>query len=129
MNSDNRSSIAKEKPRLLVILWLALLGLLLLSAFASQKNLGSWNLPISLVIAALKIGILCWFYMDLRRAPGLVRLAAAAGLIIVSLLFGLAAVDFGPRKRSAAEWQRPEVVQPTVQYGAQGEGINKSANP
>ncbi|MEK0083961.1 cytochrome C oxidase subunit IV family protein [Benzoatithermus flavus] len=82
-----------------VAVYLALLVLLAATTAASFVDLGVWNAVVNLGIAALKAGLVAWFFMELRRAAALVRLAAVAGLFWLVLLFGLGFADFLTRTR------------------------------
>ena len=46
------------------------------------------------------------FFMDLRGAGALLRIAALAVLLWLALLFGLGWSDFGTRSISPAAWSR-----------------------
>ncbi|ACL61628.1 cytochrome C oxidase subunit IV family protein [Methylobacterium nodulans] len=73
--------------------WAALLGLLTLSYFAAFWKLGSLTTAIGFGIAAVKALLVLVFYMELKEARGLVRLAAAAGFIWAGVLFALTLSD------------------------------------
>lgn len=64
----------------------ALLVLLAVTAGLSLLNLGAWGLPVALAIAATKALFVAVFFMDLRAAPAVTRLAALAGLFWFGLL-------------------------------------------
>ncbi|MBY0294708.1 MAG: cytochrome C oxidase subunit IV family protein [Methylobacterium sp.] len=73
--------------------WAALLALLALTYFAAFWKLGVGTTAIGFAIAAIKAALVLAFFMELRKACGLVRLAAAAGLIWTSVLFALTLSD------------------------------------
>jgi cytochrome c oxidase subunit 4 len=87
--------------RSLILVWAALMALLALTVGVTVSPLAAWRLPASLAIAAAKMALIVWIYMDLRREPGLTRLAAVAAIVLLALLFGLAGVDAYVRGWSA----------------------------
>jgi cytochrome c oxidase subunit 4 len=87
--------------RSLVLVWAALMALLAMTVGVTFSPLGGWRLPTSLTIAAAKAALIAWIYMDLRREPGLTRLAAAAALVLLAVLVGLAGLDAYLRAVSA----------------------------
>jgi hypothetical protein len=56
----------------------------------------------SLIVLAL--------FMDLLRAPALLRIAAGLGFALLALLFGLTGVDYATRVSPPAPMQRPAQV-------------------
>jgi cytochrome c oxidase subunit 4 len=77
--------------------WLALLALLALTVALSFAPLGPFRLAASLLIAGAKAALIGWIYMDLRRASGVVRLAAIAAFVLLGVLIVLACVDAAAR--------------------------------
>lgn len=75
------------------LIWLALLALLLTSCGTAYIPLGSWNAPIGIVIAFVKASLVAVLFMELDRSRALIRLAGAAGLLFVLVLFGLTTLD------------------------------------
>jgi cytochrome c oxidase subunit 4 len=92
--------------------WAALLGLMLLSLGSAYLKLGAWNMVAGLVIAAVKAAIVAWFFMRLRTSGPLIRLAAAAGLGVLAILFGLSGVDYVTRAQTPSTVQRPQQLLP-----------------
>ena len=75
-------------------IWAALVVLLAMTfgyAFLPDAPL---KLPVSLAIAAAKALLIATFFMQLRQATGLVRMAAIAGVAWVSLLYIIAFADY-----------------------------------
>jgi cytochrome c oxidase subunit 4 len=101
---------SKHSGRGLVLTWLALLALLAASAASAWLPLGWINSAISLSIALVKALLVLVVFMRLRRAHSLVRLAAAAGLCTLVLLFALAGADYATRTETRAPWQEPAAV-------------------
>jgi cytochrome c oxidase subunit 4 len=88
--------------------WAALLGLMLLSLGSAYLRLGPWNMVAGLVIAAIKSAIVVWLFMRMRTSGPLIRLAAAAGLGVLAILFGLSGVDYATRAQTPSSVQRPQ---------------------
>jgi cytochrome c oxidase subunit 4 len=96
------------KPLHVFVAWAALIALMLASLGSAYVPLGPWNSVISLAIAAVKIALVLWWFMQLRRAGALLRLCAAVGLFMLALLFGLSGLDDATRDRRAAPVQAPQ---------------------
>jgi cytochrome c oxidase subunit 4 len=79
---------ARHYSLVAVVLLLLLASTLVLAGV----NLGMWNTPIALGIAATKAILIAWFFMELRDAFPLPRLAAAVALLWLSILL-LGALD------------------------------------
>ena len=75
------------------LIWFALLVLLMTSCGAAYLPLGSWNTPVGITIAFVKAGLVAMLFMEVNRARPLIRLAGAAGLFFVFVLFGLTMID------------------------------------
>lgn len=78
-------------------IWAALLGLLMLSFGAAYIPLGAWNTWIGLLVAATKTALVAVLFMELGKASALVRLAAAAGLFFVFVMFSLTLAEVTAR--------------------------------
>jgi cytochrome c oxidase subunit 4 len=74
--------------------WIALIALFALTLSAAYVPLGGGNFAAHLVIAAIMIGVLVTFLMDLQNAKTLVRIVAAAGLFWTILMFALTFNDY-----------------------------------
>ncbi|HTH80573.1 MAG TPA: cytochrome C oxidase subunit IV family protein [Ramlibacter sp.] len=90
-----------------LVAWVALIVLMLTSLASSYLPLGPWNLVAGLVIAAIKSLIVLAIFMGLRRAPALLRIAAAIGFAMLALLFSLSGVDYATRADQRAPMQQP----------------------
>lgn len=77
-----------------VVVWALLLTFVLLTLWLAYQPLHRWQLPLALLIAAIKAALVGVVFMETRRAEPFIRLAAAAGLLFVSILLGLTFVDF-----------------------------------
>jgi cytochrome c oxidase subunit IV len=76
------------------ITWLVLLVLFAGTLGSAYLPPGAGNVAIHLLIAAVMIAVLATFLMDLLHATALVRIAAAAGLFWVVLMFALTFSDY-----------------------------------
>jgi cytochrome c oxidase subunit 4 len=70
---------------------MALLGLTLGSAFVPM---GAFNTAVNLAIATAKALLVAIFFMHLRHASGLNRVASTLGLLWLALLLVLTVADF-----------------------------------
>jgi len=94
-----------------VLVWLIAIVLLGINVGISKLDLGPFKpLPIML-IAATQALLILWFFLHVRRATALVRLAAFAAFFWAAVLFGLSLSDY--LTRSAVNWP-PVVVSPAA---------------
>ena len=84
-------------PRIYLRTFAALLGLLALTWGCAYLNLGAWNAPIALSVAAAKALLIALFFMHLRGARSLLYLAAASGVLWLIILIALALSDYMTR--------------------------------
>jgi cytochrome c oxidase subunit 4 len=112
MNTELRRDFRRS-----VAVWGALLVLLLLTFGSAFLRLGPWNGVLNLAIAAIKALLVATFFMHLRNAGALHRLAAAVPLLALALLFGLSHADYATRPMQPAPWQTP-----AAERGAQAAG-------
>lgn len=84
--------------------WLALMVLLALTTASAYLPMGVWNTVANMAISCAKALLIALFFMHLGRAGALLRLAAAAGLVFLALLFGLSWSDYATREVSRAPW-------------------------
>ena len=78
--------------------WLALMVLLALTLGSSYIHLGGFNTAVNFVIAAVKAGLVAYFFMRLRSSDALVRIAAAIGVLWALTLTALTLVDVLTRR-------------------------------
>jgi cytochrome c oxidase subunit 4 len=76
------------------VVWVLLVMFVLLTFWLAYQPLHRWQLPVALLIAAIKAGLVGIVFMETRRAHPFIRLAAATGFLFVSILLGLTFVDF-----------------------------------
>jgi len=75
------------------LIWLALLVLLGLTFGAAHIPLGGFNVVIGIAIAGIKVALVVVIFMGLGHSPSLIRLAAAAGVFWLTILFVLTLTD------------------------------------
>lgn len=80
-----------------VINYAALMVLLLLTALASKAPFGAFKTPVSLLIAAVKTGLVFLFFMQLWYKRGLIRVFAAAGFFWLAIIGVLTFCDYFTR--------------------------------
>jgi cytochrome c oxidase subunit 4 len=73
--------------------WLALLSLLGLTFGVAHLPLGIFNVVVGLAIASIKVTLVLVIFMGLGSSPSIIRLAAAAGLFWLAILFVLTLTD------------------------------------
>jgi cytochrome c oxidase subunit IV len=93
------------------LIWLALLILLGLTFTIAHVPLGSFNVVAGVAIAAIKAALVVVIFMGLGKSSALMRVAAAAGIFWLVILFVLTLTDF------TASHQRP--LYSTVTFGEQ----------
>jgi cytochrome c oxidase subunit 4 len=92
----------------LVATWVALLACLALTAASSYVPMGAWNNVANFAISCIKAALIAIFFMELRGAAALIRLAAFVGLVWLALLFGLSGTDYVTRSAAPAPWDTPQ---------------------
>ena len=73
--------------------WVALMALLALSAWAAYWPFGRIDTALGFAIAGIKAALVALVFMQLRHASGLVRVVAACGLFWAAILFTLTLAD------------------------------------
>ena len=72
---------------------LSLLGLLAVSVVAAHYPLGVWSSGVALGIAAMKAGLVAWYFMHLRDESGLIRVFSMAGVFCLTIMLTLLTTD------------------------------------
>ena len=75
-------------------IWAGLMVLLVMTFAYAYLPGAPVKTEISLAIAAAKALLIATLFMQLRQAAGLVRMAAIAGFVLVSLLYIIAFADY-----------------------------------
>lgn len=82
------------------LVWLALLILLAMTFGAAHLPLGSFNVVVGLAIAGIKVALVIVIFMGLGNSSSLIRLAAAAGIFWLTILFVLTLTDVVASRQS-----------------------------
>ena len=69
-----------------VLIWAALLVFTLTTVITGRMDLGSANLPLALIIATIKAGLVVMFFMHLWDSEGINRLVFGVALLFVLVL-------------------------------------------
>jgi cytochrome c oxidase subunit IV len=80
-----------------VLIWAVLMCLTALTAVVAKIDLGWANAPIALTIAATKATLVALFFMHMRWSNNENRVAAVAGILLMSIMIGLTCADFFTR--------------------------------
>ena len=97
-------------PGQLLLTWLAMLALLAVSVASAYLPLGGYATWIQFAVAALIIGLLVFFWMQLRSGTPAVRIAAVAALFFLFLLTFLSFNDYLTRRWDLAPYQQLPAV-------------------
>jgi cytochrome c oxidase subunit 4 len=97
-----------------LVVWIALVILTFTTFTAARIDMGWFNLPVALVIASTKAGLVVWFFMHLRDHRGMNRIVFITALLFVLLLMGFSVGDVMTRF--------PLAVPPTHPSEVRGEG-------
>jgi cytochrome c oxidase subunit 4 len=88
-------SAASMRP--IILTWGSLLVLTLLSSLVGLMNLGTLNLAIAVLIAAIQASLIAFFLMHALHGPGLIRVVLAGGVIWFLILETLTWTDYVTR--------------------------------
>ena len=77
--------------------WIALLVCLALTTASSYIPMGAWNTVANMGISCATGILIALFFMHLRSAHYMLRIAAAAGFFWLAILIGLSLTDFAVR--------------------------------
>ena len=86
-----------SETRSLIFIWLGLLALLAVTAAGSFVFTGAMNIAVSWGTAAIKAGLILWFYMHLKEESGLARIMAVGALAWLAILLLLTSADYATR--------------------------------
>lgn len=115
----NRRESWPSQWRRLVWIWVALLGLMLLSLFVAYLPIApGWKAAAGLLIAGIKATLVVLIYMQLGRHHTLARMAVALALWTLLVMGGLSAVDYLTRRLEPAEVQQPLTLPALISYPA-----------
>ncbi len=86
-----------RSPLFLVAIGAAALALVGVSYASAHIDLGGWAMPVALGIAAVKAGLILWFFMELGEMRTSIQVAALVSFLLFVLLVGLATLDVATR--------------------------------
>jgi cytochrome c oxidase subunit IV len=100
-------------PVQLLLTWIAMLALLAVSVATVYLPLGGYATWIQFAVAAMIIGLLVYFWMQLRTGTTAVRVAALVGAFFLFVLTFLSFNDYLTRHWDLAAYQtEPAVAAP-----------------
>jgi cytochrome c oxidase subunit IV len=79
------------------VVWLALAFFTWLTWFTGRMHLGTWALPLALVIAITKSSLVILFFMHLWEQKGVNRLVIVTSFVFVTLIISLTVADVATR--------------------------------
>lgn len=89
------------------LVWLALLVLLGITFGVAHLPLGGFNVVVGLSIAGIKVALVIVIFMGLGHSAALLRLAAAAGVFWLVILFTLTLTDVLASRQSLNAHAQP----------------------
>ena len=85
------------KRKTFVIIWAVLICLTILTAVASEIEMGQWNAPVAMAIAGTKALLVALFFMHLRHSTILTKVVVGGGMLWLGILLVLSLSDFVTR--------------------------------
>ena len=77
--------------------FIALMGLLVVTVYVAFVHLGAFNLPVAMLIASVKACLVIWYFMHLRSSPRLVLVFVIAAVIMLAIGAILLFADYATR--------------------------------
>ncbi|MGC4061085.1 MAG: cytochrome C oxidase subunit IV family protein [Aquabacterium sp.] len=114
---DEANAEVRRATAMIGLTLLVLLALVALTCWASYQHLGPARASAGLGIAACKIALVAWFFMQLRHAQALIVVALLIAMATMSLLFGLSATDYAVRSPAKSDYQTPQQIAPFFTKG------------
>ena len=81
----------------LINIWLLLMFLTVITVGAAQFDFGAWNVPIALIIASFKAGVVALHFMHLKHEDSMTWVFATYPLFLLFLLIAFTATDMFTR--------------------------------
>jgi cytochrome c oxidase subunit 4 len=85
--------MAHTKAGMYVGTWVVLVVLAAVTLLLSRMSLGAWQVPIALLIAAVKGALVVLIFMHLLEQRAVNRIVFGVALLLIVLLVGLTAAD------------------------------------
>ena len=83
----------EQARKRLAIVWLALMALLALTVAGSFTVTGAASAVVSFGVAAAKVALIFWFFMQLRTEKGLIRVFAVGTIAWLAILLIMLTID------------------------------------
>jgi len=80
-----------------ILVFIALIGLTLLTTWVAFIDLGPFNTVVALTIAVAKMLLVVLFFMHVKQSGGLIRIVLLAGFFWLALLIGFTSADYHTR--------------------------------
>jgi len=89
----------------LVAVFLALVGLTVLTVTLANAGLGEWDFLVAMVIATIKMMLVALFFMHLKDDKTFNVLVIVTGVVFMLLFIGLTLLDIGIIKEGLRHYQ------------------------
>jgi cytochrome c oxidase subunit 4 len=83
-----------------IVIYLLLMVLLVVTVAVAFFDLGAFNLPVAMLIASVKAGLVVWFFMHVDHASVMIRFCVGASLVGLFLAFLFTFADYLTRGAS-----------------------------
>ena len=83
--------------RTYLLIFAALMVLTAVTVFVAFTDLGAWNDLVAMLIAITKATLVVLFFMQIRHASRVNKLAVVAGILFLGILFGITLSDYFTR--------------------------------
>ena len=108
--------------RLLIGVFLCLVGLTILTVVVNDLPLGNLDIWIALIIATIKASLVLLFFMHMYWEKGINIVAFFTSLLFVALFIGLALMDTGANRDSQDSYGGPLPAVPVPVFTAPADG-------
>ena len=83
-----------DNPAMVFMVWLAILVGVIVTIGVSFAGLGDKAIYVHMLIAAVQVSLVAYYWMHLQRADALTWLTALSGIFIMMILFALPLGDY-----------------------------------
>ena len=112
-------------PRTYVIVFIALMALAAATYLLGEGRLPrAWSLPVAMLIASIKAGLVLMFFMHLAEHKGAVRMTVAVAVLFILLLIGITVSDAATRFPPSNPAGAPFGVEPLHRVSPTHSGTN-----
>ena len=81
----------------LINIWIFLMFLTFITVYVAQFDFGALNVPIALLVASIKAGVVALHFMNLKHEDGLTWVFASYPIFLLFLLIAFTATDMFSR--------------------------------